>query len=37
MDFEALPEAEKNSWDTLPFSFWPLQQKFSAFFVLSNV
>ena len=37
MDFETLPEAEKNSGDTPPFSLWPLQQKFSALFVLSNV
>ena len=37
MDFKILPEAEKNSGDTPPFSLWPLQQKFSALFVLSNV
>ena len=37
MDFETLPESERKSGDTLIFSFWPLQQKFSALFVLSNV
>jgi hypothetical protein len=37
MDFETLPEAEKKSGDTVSFSLWPLQQKFSALFVLSNV
>ena len=37
MDFETLPETERKSGDALPFSLWPLQQKFSALCVLSNV
>ena len=37
MDFESLPETERKLGDALPFSLWPLQQKFSALFVLSNV
>jgi hypothetical protein len=30
MDFESLPETERKLGDALPFSLWPLQQKFSA-------
>ena len=37
MDFETLPETERKLGDTLLYSLWPLQQKFSALFVLSNV
>ena len=37
MDFWNSPKDREKSGDSLCYSFWPLQQKFSALFVLSNV
>jgi hypothetical protein len=37
MDFEILPETERNRGTPCVWPLWPLQQEFSALFVLSNV